>query len=291
MKETAMALGFFDGVHLGHAKILETAAEQASKLDIHSAACSFETHPRAFLSGCAPQLICGNEERRRLILSHGIEEVIFLPFDRGFADMPPRAFADMLKDKFGCVLAVCGESYRFGKNAAGRPCDLETFGIKTVMCENVLLDGRIVSSTLIRELISEGRVKEAGAALGRPFSLSGRVRHGRGIGRKLGSPTVNAETEKDIILPARGVYATRIYIGDNIFGSVTNVGTRPTVSDGKDVSVESFVFGLSGDVYGEQIKLEFIEKIRDEKRFDGRAELSRQIDRDKLSALRILSER
>ncbi len=284
MEKKVLALGFFDGVHKGHAKIIKTAAQTAREKGTVSACLTFSIHPRALVSDKAPELITGEREKIGLIKACGADEVIVLPFDEKTAGTSPRDFALFLKNELFCDTAVCGENFRFGKGAAGTPSDLRENGVATIVCSDVLSGGEIVSSTLIRRLVKEGDVSRAKDALGRPFSLTGKVLHGYRIGSKLSFPTANLAPEKGMLLPGRGVYATRVLTRDGEFAAVTNVGVRPTFGDSEKITVESHIMGFSGELYGEEIKVSFFRKIRNETRFDSAEALKARIEEDKAFA-------
>lgn len=284
MDKTAIALGFFDGVHTGHAKILKTAAEQARLLGIKSAACTFSAHPHSLIKDKSIKMITDIETRKRLISAQGIDRVIVMPFDKKTAALEPREFADILKKEYGCVLAVCGEDFRFGNAAAGSARDLEACGIKTVVCEKVLMGDLKVSSTLIRGLVAEGDVKRANEALGRPFSVSGKVESGFKVGREMGFPTANIKPPEGIVIPAFGVYAACVKVSGARCPAVCDVGVRPTFGRGTAVSIESHILDFEEDIYGQKIEVEFLARLREEKKFENREELMLQIERDKTAA-------
>lgn len=288
MDETVVALGFFDGVHAGHCRILGTAVNIAKEKGIKSAACTFSVHPRAFVRGIAPAMLTSLQRRKELILEQGIERVEVLEFDKNMSDMSPDDFASLLKDRYGCTNAVCGGNFRFGKNAQGTPDTLRANGIEVTVCDPVCMGGDVVSSTRIRRLISEGRLQGAGELLGRNFVLTGRVVDGFKLGRRLGRPTMNLRPDDGLILPATGVYASRVLLEGQAFYSITNIGTRPTFSNDDIVSVESHIMDFCRDIYGQAAAVELVQRLRDERRFDSETELLRQIDKDMAYSREIL---
>ena len=290
MNDTVVALGFFDGVHIGHRHILKTAAKIAKEKNCRSAACTFSVHPRAFVRGIAPAMLTTLEERKRLILEQGIERVEVLEFDKNMADMSPDDFVRLLKERYGCIAAVCGDNFRFGKNAQGNADTLRRCGIETTVCSPVDFGDEMVSSTRIRRMITEGRMQGAGALLGRNFVLTGTVVDGFKLGRRLGKPTMNLRPDDGLIVPATGVYASRVLLGGEAFFAITNIGTRPTFSNDDIVSVESHIMDFCRDIYGERAAVELVQKVRDERRFDSETELVRQIDKDMAQARLILSQ-
>ena len=288
MKKTALALGFFDGVHKGHAKIIETAVAKARERGLTPVCLTFDTHPRALISGEPPELITSLEEKERLIKNLGAEKLIYFPFNEKTAEMSPHDFAAFLKEELFCGAAVCGESFRFGKNAAGKPSDIEKAGIPAIVCDEVRLFGQTVSSTLIRRLLKSGDIKKANEALGRAFSITGEVKKGRGVGRTLLCPTANIIPQKGFILPSRGVYATRVKTPAGEYGAVTDIGTHPTFNDDNSLTVESLLFDFSGDLYGQRVTVSFYEKIRDEIKFKDEMALKARIEKDIIAAQTIL---
>lgn len=271
-QQRVLALGFFDGVHRGHQAILHTAARLAAEKNMEPAAVTFESHPRAFVLGRAPDLINTFARRAALLQEQGARLVIALPFDRKMAETTPEDFGRMLIERYRCAAVVCGENYHFGKNAAGGPGDLSALGLETYVVPPVTRGGKAVSSTYIRGCVREGEVELAAEMLGRPFFLEGPIVGGFQRGRTLGYPTVNLRPEDGILLPRRGVYATRVTVDQGTFPAVTNVGTRPTFSDADIVSVESYLLNFSGDLYGETTQVDFLRYLRPERSFpDGQA--------------------
>lgn len=279
-KKRVLALGFFDGVHRGHARILRTAAELAEKLGAESGAVTFESHPRALVLGRAPDMISTFTQRCDLIRAQGIAQVFALPFDQEMADTPPEAFARMLKERFGGVAVVCGENFRYGKNAAGTPAGFREQGLEVCVCPPVLAGKAPVSSTRIRECVREGHVHRAQQLLGRPFSMTGQVVRGYQVGHKLGYPTINTQPEPGGLMPHRGVYVSDVSIGDSTYRAVTNVGTRPTFTDADIVSVESHLITFDGDLYGTWAEVQFLRYLRPERSFESGEALRAQIAAD-----------
>ena len=281
-QKRVIALGFFDGVHRGHRAILKKACREKG---MQTAAVTFESHPRAFVRGRAPDMINTFERRCTLLQEAGAELVIALPFDRKMAETSPEAFAEMLRDQYRGAVVVCGDNFRFGRNAAGKPADLERFGLETHVVPPVLYSGRVVSSTYIRESVRDGRVGRARQLLGRPFFLEGPIVGGFQVGRTLGYPTINIRVESGILMPHRGVYVSRVTVDGQTFRAVTNVGTRPTFTDADIVSVESHLLNFSGDIYGHEARVDFLKFLRPERGFSDGEALRRQISRDIQQAL------
>ena len=275
-----LALGFFDGVHRGHASILKEACRLAEELGAESGAVTFESHPRALVLGRAPDLITSFSRRCELIRQEGIKQVYALPFDQKMANTSPTEFATILQQRFGAVAVVCGENFRFGKNAAGTPEFLREFGLRVHVCKPVYSGKELVSSTRIRNCIREGHVHRARQLLGRPFCMEGPVVSGYQVGRKLGYPTINIAPMAGGLIPRRGVYVTDVSIGGNVYRAVTNVGTRPTFTDADIVSVESHLLTFAGDLYGKEAQVRFLRYLRPEKHFENGEALRAQIAAD-----------
>lgn len=275
-----LALGFFDGVHRGHASILQAACRLAGEKRAESGAVTFERHPRALVRGRAPDLITSFSRRCQLIRQAGIQEVFALPFDQEMADTSPEDFAAMLQARFGAVAVVCGENFRFGKNAAGTPDFLREIGLEVQVCKPVYSGKELVSSTRIRNCVREGHVHRAAQLLGRPFFIEGPVVSGYQVGRKLGYPTINIAPMAGGLIPRRGVYVTDVSIGGQAYRGVTNVGTRPTFTDADIISIESHLLTFRGDLYGAEAEVRFLRYLRPERSFESGEALRAQIAAD-----------
>lgn len=273
-----VALGNFDGVHFAHTKLIKKAKEIASSL-CTSAGEKILTAVFTF-SDLKKPLITTTDEKLAIFERLGVDAVILCPFE-SVKDMSPEDFVrDVLKDRLSCVHAVCGYNYRFGKGALGDPqtlCSLTRhYGIGCTVVDEIVG----VSSTRVRELISAGDVEGAGDLLGRPFSLSGRIVHGKGLGHTFGCPTVNVDIPDGKILPARGVYFTVCRIGDTLFHAVTNVGVCPTFGDTDKTVCENHLIDVSRELYGEYAEVIFLAFRRSEKRFDSPEELYKTVRED-----------
>lgn len=284
-QKRVIALGFFDGVHRGHQAILKKAVALAREKGMQTAAVTFETHPRAYVRGRAPDMINTFQRRCALLQQAGAQLVMALPFDQKMAETSPAAFAQLLRDQYRAAVVVCGDNFRFGRNAAGKPADLEAFGLETHVVPPVLYGGRVVSSTYIRESVRDGKVGLARRLLGRPFSLEGPIVGGFQVGRTLGYPTINIRVDDGLLMPHRGVYVTRVTVDGQSFQAVTNVGTRPTFTDADIVSVESHLLNFTGDIYGHEATVEFLKYLRPERGFTDGEALREQISKDIRQAL------
>lgn len=281
-----VALGFFDGVHLGHGALLRRATEVADRLGATPAAVTFDYHPKTFVGNKVVSLINTPEDRAWLMGSgYGIQDVILLPFDRAMMEMPWDVFVkEVLVGRFHAVHVVAGHDYRFGYKGEGNPEKLRNLcgelGIGCDIIEKVELEGITISSTHIRSLLEDGNVEEANRFLGHPHVLSGQVVRGRQVGRTIGIPTANLVIPERVLVPAYGVYATRVVTENGSYPAVTNIGIRPTVEDGRGVTVEPWILDFDGDLYDRIIRVEFYKKLRGEKKFASLEELRQEILRN-----------
>lgn len=287
MRERVIALGFFDGVHLGHGALLRRAAEEAKKRGCESAVFTFDRPPKEVITGIPCPLINSPEDRAELVRRlYGIDEMIMVPFDDEMRTTPwDRFVTDILVGRYGAVHLVAGHDHHFGHRNQGSPELLKEkcaeLGLGCDIIPAVTLDGVTVSSTHIRKLLEEGDVETARAFLGHPHVLTQTVGHGRQLGRTIGIPTANLVAPPHVLLPRRGVYAAKITLPDGrAFGGVTNVGVRPTVNNGQDVTVEPWILDFDGDLYGQAIRVEFFRRLRDERKFESLDALRSQIETD-----------
>ena len=287
MRERVIALGFFDGVHLGHGALLRRAAEEAKKRGCESAVFTFDRPPKEVITGIPCPLINSPEDRAELVKRlYGIDEMIMVPFDDEMRTTPwDRFVTDILVERYGAVHLVAGHDHHFGHRNQGSPELLKEkcaeLGLGCDIIPAVTLDGVTVSSTHIRGLLEEGDVETARAFLGHPHVLTQTVGHGRQLGRTIGIPTANLVAPPHVLLPKRGVYAAKITLPDGrAFGGVTKVGVRPTVNNGQDVTVEPWILDFDGDLYGQAIRVEFFRRLRDERKFESLEALRSQIETD-----------
>ena len=281
-----IALGFFDGVHIGHSALMKKTAETARKKNITPSVITFDEHPLSVVLGKKIPLISSPEERAELIRRlYGINEVIFLKFDGELMRMPWDEFVKRLVTEYNAVHLVCGHDYTFGYKGQGTAEKLREkcneLCIECDIIEPVTVNGERVSSTMIRKMIENGDMEKAALYLGHYHTLTDTVREGKKLGRTINAPTVNMTFAENVLVPRRGVYATTVHLPDGkTYRGVTNVGVRPTIDDSEKVTAETYIIGFSGDLYGSRIRLEFKKFMRDETKFSSVDALKAQIEND-----------
>lgn len=299
-RKTAVALGNFDGVHIGHRKILTEAGEVAREKDMMSICFTFSVHPREFRElsgGKTMKFLSEPSDKLELMSDLGIDAVVAIPFTREIMTMDPEAFVkDILVKKLNVGSVHCGFNYSFGDKASGNPELLKKLGselgFEVHVQDPVTIDGETVSSTSIREIVEKGDMEKASQFLGRPFALNGQVSQGRHIGRTIGFPTANFSPDPHMVLPPNGVYFTSVKIFDRegrpeldeegnevILPGITNLGTKPTVG-GKEMSVETYIYDFNQDIYGKEIRVYFLKWERPEKNFASLDELKAMIQKN-----------
>ena len=282
-----IALGFFDGVHLGHGALLRAVAQAARRLDAAACAFTFDRHPAAAITGQSVPLLSSVEDRIWLMRRcYGIQEVIVASFDAMMRMDWEDFITQYLVRDLGVIHVVAGHDFHFGYMGKGNPQRLREkcaqLGIGCEIIDRVEQDGITISSTYIRTLIAQGEMERAVQFLGHPHILSGRVSHGKKIGGStLGFPTVNLRVPPEIIVPAFGVYASKVWFDGQCRWAVTNVGVRPTVSENDNrVTVEGFLLDFDGDLYGHSLRMEFFQYLRGERKFPSLSALSEEIGRN-----------
>ena len=292
-KKLVAALGFFDGVHSAHGKLLEETVRQASITGAEPAAVMFDRRPLDMVNGSETELINTAEDRKDIISRlYGIENTISIRFTADFMKIKWDEFIKQLKNEYNVSCVVAGYDFRFGHMGEGDCNKLRALcGELDIGCrviEKVEIDGTAVSSTYIRELIKNGDMKRANLFLGHPHTLSGTVADGRKLGRTMDFPTANMLIPDGVIVPKKGVYSAKFHTWDGgEYTAVTNIGSRPTVNGGDDITVESHLLDFSGNLYGTRGRVEFLDFIRPEQKFSDLDELKRQIS---LDILRVRNE-
>jgi len=285
-KKRVIALGFFDGVHIGHSALLERTLDISAQKGLVASVITYDMHPLSVVSGKRVPLINSAEDRARLMQSiFGIDDVIILHFDLETASMPWDEFVQTLVLEFGAEHLVAGHDHRFGQFGEGTSellaAKCAELGIGCDIIPPVVYKGEISSSTIIRKFLLDGDIAAANEYLGHPHILTDYVRYGYRLGRELGTPTINMTFGDGVLIPAHGVYATRVCLGDGVRRiGVTNIGTRPTVSSSNSVTAETHILDYQGNLYGKPVRLEFFAKIRGELKFANTEELRAQILRD-----------
>ena len=270
MKKIIYALGFFDGIHVGHQMLLLTCRHLAQSKGCDMGAVTFASHPDTLVTGQTPPLLNTVEERQRQLLGYGVSHVHVLPFDKSLMNMSWQDFLEMLLEKNAGGF-VCGEDFRFGRKGRGDAPKLADFcrqrELPWAIVPEQKMDGVRISSTHIRSLIENGDMQEAERFLGRPHLLSGFVTSGRQIGRTIGVPTANLLIPDEVVIPRLGVYATKCLVEGALYTAVTNIGSRPTV-DGHQVRAESWLLDFDEDLYGKHMTVFFHKFLRPEKKFE-----------------------
>jgi len=286
----AVSVGVFDGVHLGHRQMLQALVEDAAGLGgLPIGAITFDRHPLTTIQpDNAPELLTTPEERLALFEAAGLGFAAVLTFDETMRSLPPEGFVEtVLANGLGARLVVVGEGFRFGLNAAGDVDELrrlgDHFGFAVRSVELLETGTGPISSTLIRRAVAAGDVETATGLLGRPFSRTGRVVAGDHRGSEIGFPTANLEIRAGLLVPARGVYAVFALLNGARLPAVVNIGVRPTFDGAREV-VEAHLLDYSGDLYGSDLTLQFVDRLRGETRFESIEDLVEQIGRDVVQA-------
>lgn len=284
IRESFVALGSFDGFHLGHLSLVDKVISLAKDNKGKSMIFTFKNHPRTLVKPNEKiQLIMSNDEKIDVLSEKNIDIIAFKTFDKEVMKMDPEEFIKWICSDYSVRGIVVGFNFKFGYKNLGNIELLkglkEKYGYDLWIIDPYVLNDEVISSTKIRKLLLEGNVEKAFTMLSRPYSLAGEVIHGRKIGRTIGFPTANIKISSNKIIPAVGVYYTNVEVNKNIFKGITSVGHNPTVN-GKELTVETFILDFDGDIYGKNINVYFIEKIRNEVKFNGINELICQLKKD-----------
>ncbi len=292
-----VAIGVFDGVHLGHQRVIGRARDNARAAGGTSVALTFDPHPmRVLQPKTAPLLLTSTEHKLKLIEGLGVDACLLLTFDKPFSETPPETFISMIADKRFQLREICvGSRFRFGHNRAGDVRLIEklapaySFAVREIHSVHTD-DGEMISSTGVRQHVLQGRLDRAAAMLGRPFTILGTVEQGDHRGHQLGYPTANLNPH-DEALPPNGVYAVRVLVANETLGGVVNIGVRPTFAGGEHQrAFEVHIFDFDRDLYEQEVEVLFLQKLRDEKKFDSVDALKQQIAADVQAARDIVAK-
>ena len=296
VKNAVVTVGTFDGVHLGHQAIFRTMKQEADAINGETVVITFYPHPRIVLGLDSENLKFINTQGKKInrLEEAGIDHLIIVPFNKDFAGISSEAFInDLVLEKIHPKIIVTGFDHHFGKDRGGSFDMLSKIGkekgFKVVKVEAHYENDVPVSSTKIRKLLNNGAVKAANNFLGYEYSITGKVVKGKSIGRDIGFPTANIEVADEFkLIAAVGVYACRVQYMSQVYKGMCNIGYRPTVDHG-DLTIEVHIFEFNQQIYGEEITIIFVDRMRDERKFDGLKELSNQLKLDQESALKLLS--
>lgn len=290
MKKKIFALGFFDGVHLGHQSLLSACCQLATEYECIPTAVTFDLPPSAVLQNQQPHMLNTVLDRELLLRQNGMKDILLLKADSTTLSMSWTSFLEMLLSE-GAAGFVCGYDYRFGHKGEGAAQKLAEFAAERalpwVIVPEQVMDGEKISSTRIRALLEKGDVENANRLLGHPHVLTGTVVSGQHLGRTIGVPTANLRLPKELLTLALGVYACTAHVDGHIYVAVTNIGTRPTV-DGQGVTVEPWILDFNGDLYGKEITLHFHKFLRPEQKFKNLEDLKVQIQKDATETYKLL---
>lgn len=293
IQSSVIALGCFDGIHLGHMAVIGRAKEQADACNLPLVALTFEEPPRNFFSATRIPTISTLEEKLALLEKVGVDVAVCLPLNKEIFSISPEDFIrDILIDALHASKIVCGYNYTFGKNASGNTaqlqklCDSEKIELSVV--PPLMYNGVAVSSSLIRSAVEKGDMEYAAKLLGRPFSMTETVINGQHLARTLGFPTVNTIPASGRLIPLHGVYVTKIHFKNQEKYGITNVGIRPTVNT-NILCAETHIFDFDGNLYKEKITVEFLHFLREERRFNSVEQMSAQVNNDIQEAKKFLS--
>lgn len=294
-KPLHLAMGVFDGVHLGHQEVISAAVEEAKVRGELSGVLTFDPFPLQVLcpEKSPDKILASLAHKREILVELGVDFLLVIPFDHHFAQQTAREFLDQLIVGQRLTHISVGEDWKFGKGREGRLDFLKTYceelGVMLSATAPIMHDGERISSTRIRQAVRDGSLMAASEMLGRPYSLFGKVVEGDRIGRTLGFPTANIDTQNEL-LPPHGVYVVRSELRGRCVHGVANLGNRPTIQGGLRRSFEVFFFDFSDDIYGEELEVELGQCLRNEKRFSGVEELKEQITRDCTLARRLITQ-
>lgn len=281
---TAVTLGKFDGLHRGHELLMRTVLDCKEKYHVASVAFTFDMPPRNRVEEIVANVLTTNDEKQYIFEKQGIDYLIECPFTPEVMSMEPKAFIEWIAKALNMKFVVVGDDFRFGYKRAGDYHTLqqyeEEYGYKTIVLDKLKDSNRDISSTYVREKISDGNIRKANQLLGYNYFIKSEILHGKKLGRRIGMPTINMILPEHKLLPPNGVYVTEVLVDGKNYMGVTNVGCKPTVSEENVVGVETFIDNFDQDLYGEKIVVSFLEYIRPEMKFASIEELKAQMESD-----------
>lgn len=282
--KSVVTIGKFDGIHKGHEALIDKCVSYSKKEKLTNIVFTFRNSPVSYFSNIVTREIITESEKMNKLSLLGVNVVIDVPFNEDMAEISAEDFVkEILVNKLGAKKLIIGHDFAFAKNREGTPPVLKIlgkkYGFEVEIVKPIIINNIRVSSTHIKDLIYAGRVDEIKDYLGRNYTIEGMVVHAKKLGRTIGFPTANIKMQENFIIPKRGIYATKVYIDNEVYVGATNIGYNPTVN-GEKMSVETNILQFDKDIYGETIKLEFLERIRDEKKFEGLNELKIQLKMD-----------
>ncbi|WP_270939804.1 bifunctional riboflavin kinase/FAD synthetase [Romboutsia lituseburensis] len=282
--KSVITIGNFDGLHKGHQVLIRETVDYAKKNNIQSIVFTFENHPANYFIPNSVKNIISEKQKLAILKNMGVDMVISIPFDDYMTKITPNEFVrDILVNKLNIEKLIIGHDFTFARNKEGNTESLQLLSYKykfnLQVVSPIRINGIRVSSTKIRSLILEGSLDKVRQYLGYNYQLEGRVIHSKKLGRTIGFPTANLESDNNMVIPKNGIYATKVYVEDKTYFGATNVGYNPTVN-GKSLSIETNILEFDEDIYGKNIKVEFLERIRDEKKFSSLEELKNQLGKD-----------
>lgn len=296
LKPSVATIGFFDGVHLGHRFLIEQVCEVATARGLASSVITFPIHPRKVMQpGFYPELLTTCDEKVALLADTGIDYCFMLDFTLELAQLSAKQFMEILKKHYRIQALVIGYDHRFGHNRSEGFEDYVRYGheqgIEVVLAQAYSNKDITISSSIIRRLLLEGNVSEAATCLGYHFFLDGTVVEGYHVGHKIGYPTANLHvTDPEKLVPADGVYAVYVFLGERKYKGMLSIGYRPTLNNGTDRSIEVHIFDFNEDIYNQPMRISFVRRTRSELKFDSIEELVEQLHKDAIEATAILSE-
>lgn len=284
INRSVVTIGNFDGLHKGHTALIKKAVEYSKLNNIKSVVFTFKNHPANYFNFRAIKNIITNEEKINRLKAMGIDYIINIPFDDYMTKISADDFIkNILIKKLNVKKIIIGHDFSFARNKEGNASLLQVYSEKykfdLEVVNPIKINGVRVSSTYIRELINEGNIDKVKYYLGYNYEIEGKVKQSKQLGRTIGFPTANIDVDEEMIIPKRGIYATRVHIEGDLYFGATNIGYNPTVN-GQDLSIETNILDFDEDIYGKVIKLEFLERIRDEKKFSSLTELKNQLQKD-----------